>query len=140
MKKPPRGIRASTHGKWLLSPSAPTSRTASSPDLVERDYHHMLPWRELQPGTLAAQRLAALVSRPGRAPDCRPGFGSIATAEIAREQARRIADKYITRSGELIVSLARQLRIGLTEDAPQPHAGGRLGPPPRSRSAFCHRS
>jgi hypothetical protein len=67
----------------------------------------MFPWRELQAGALAAPRPTALVSRPGRAPNCRPGFGSVAMAEIAREQARRIADKYITRSGELIVSLAR---------------------------------
>jgi hypothetical protein len=30
------------------------------------------------------------------------------SVQIMREQARRVADKYITRSGEVIVSLARE--------------------------------
>lgn len=90
MKKPPRGMLASRSGKWLLASinSSSLAPTAGSLEAASRDGR---PVRHPSgPGLLARQALG------------NPCPSSGALSEIAREQAKRLADRYITRSGELV--------------------------------------
>jgi hypothetical protein len=101
MKKPPRGICASRSGKWLLSPIGSASPSPATSLHVARRGRRPLMLPLSGPASLAPQ---ALLLRPAGAPKSETRWPTSVTGpEIAREQAKRLADKYITRSGELVI-------------------------------------
>jgi hypothetical protein len=93
-RKPPRGMRASRNGKWLLTSihSSALSTVAASLEVARPDG---------RPVRLARSR-PALLARQALGISC-PSSDTL--TEIAREQAKRLADRYITRSGELVMPL-----------------------------------